>query len=109
MSWWISLEHPETEECAEVEKFTAGGTYAIGGTDEATLNVTYNYGKHYDFKALNGLIAEKTIKSLEATVEELGTQKDDDYWASTPGNCGWTCQILLGWAKQHPTYVWRVN
>ena len=46
MSFDISLNHPETGKIAEVENFTEGGTYAIGGSNEADLNVTYNYSKH---------------------------------------------------------------
>ena len=109
MSYWISLEHPETEETAEVSNHSEGGTYAIGGINEASLNVTYNYGKHFRFRSLNKQTGEKTIELLEAAVKKLGTVRHDDYWESTPGNCSHTCNILLQWAKEHPSYVWRVN
>lgn len=109
MSYDVSLEHPKTGKYAEVELFSEGGTYAVGGSREASLNVTYNYCRHYEFKTLNHMPASETIKSLKDAVEKLGTQKDNDYWNSTPGNCGHACNILLVWAEQYPDYIWRVN
>lgn len=49
MSYGIRLLDPVTREAIEVEAphLMQGGTYALGGTTELWLNVTYNYGKHY--------------------------------------------------------------
>lgn len=49
MSYDIYLCDPVTREAIEVESphLMQGGTYALGGTTELWLNVTYNYGKHY--------------------------------------------------------------
>ena len=77
-----------------------GGTYAIGGTTEAHLNVTYNYGAllRESLKTKDGIysldkkdvketipILESAIKYLEETypITELPTE---DYWAATPLN-----------------------
>nr|DAH39863.1 MAG TPA: hypothetical protein [Caudoviricetes sp.] len=49
MSYDIRLLDPVTRETVEVEAphLMQGGTYALGGTTELWLNVTYNYGRHY--------------------------------------------------------------
>lgn len=49
MSYDIYLCDPITHETIEVEEphLMQGGTYALGGTTELWLNVTYNYGGHY--------------------------------------------------------------
>lgn len=109
MSYWISLRDKKTGEALEVPSFTEGGTYAVGGSCEADLNVTYNYCKFFNFKGLHGKGAKKTIEELGVAVMALGTERDPDYWKATEGNAGYTVNILLGWAKQHPTGIWNVN
>lgn len=49
MSYDIRLCDPVTHETLEVDSphLMAGGTYALGGTTELWLNVTYNYARHY--------------------------------------------------------------
>ncbi len=46
MSYDIELVDPVTKEPVELDEphHMRGGTYAIGGTPHAHLNVTYNYG-----------------------------------------------------------------
>jgi hypothetical protein len=109
MSWWISLECEACGSTVKVESHSEGGTYCVGGTDRADLNVTYNYGGHFPFKSLHEKMAKETIDMLEEAVERLGIERDQDYWAKTPGNAGYACSILLGWAKQHPEAIWRVD
>lgn len=49
MSYDISLKDRVTGETLKVENahFMTGGTYAVGGTTELWLNVTYNYANYY--------------------------------------------------------------
>ena len=49
MSYDISLADPVTGETLELDAphYMRGGTYAVGGTTDAHLNVTWNYAKHY--------------------------------------------------------------
>lgn len=49
MSYDIELCEPIGGEVIQFETphMIRGGTYAINGTREAWLNITYNYGKHY--------------------------------------------------------------
>lgn len=116
MSFWVSLSD-ENDDLVFVDLHAEGGTYAIGGTDQADINVTYNYAKFY-FKHLDeekGLRwlhekqAKDTLERLEKAVEILGTKQETDYWAATEGNAGHALNVLVGWAKQHPEGVWRVS
>ena len=109
MSWWIYLEDPETAETLPVSSHSEGGTYAVGGTSKAELNVTYNYAVHFSFRGLHGKTGAETIATLQDPVATLGTERDSDYWSSTPGNAGYACSILLSWAQLHPTGRWRVS
>jgi len=109
MSWWISLNDPNTGFCADVESFQEGGTIVVGGSTDADMNVTYNYGKHFDFKHLHGMRARSSILILQRHVESLGKNRDEDYWNPTEGNVGFCLSILLKWAKQYPNYIWRVT
>lgn len=144
MSWWVYLEDHtakpycdygtpldqwkptysyETGPCPSpcfptviVEHFEDGGTLRIGGTDEAELNVTYNYGGEFrkalgrGFReTLNGERAGDVLALLEKGVEILGTERSSDYWESTPGNAGAVLQRLAEWARQYPDAVFRVS
>jgi hypothetical protein len=107
MSWDIYLE--KNSVVVEVDCHTEGGTYVLGGTSEGVLNVTYNYRNQYHFGLLHGERAGDTIESLRDAVNRLGTDRDKNYWAPTPGNAGYACSILLKWARSHPSAVWRVS
>jgi len=113
VSYWVSLSYPDGV-LASVPPFSEGGTYALGGNDEATLNVTYNYSEVFkllDFrlKDLHEKQAADTVDILSGLVAKLGTHVYTDYWAPTPGNAGHALNVLLGWAVQHPQAVWMVE
>lgn len=102
-------------EPAPVPRHTEGGVYAVGGITTAELTITYNYSHHFathldteqGIDWLYGKLAIETIERLEAAVLALGTERDSNYWNSTPGNAGYTLSILLAWARLHPTAVWN--
>jgi hypothetical protein len=113
MSWWVSLN--EKGKSVEVDRFTEGGTYAIGGQTEAALNITYNYGKFYKsldqdkgLEYLDRKKAKTCIPKLENAVKALGIDRSNDYWESTSGNAGYALSILLKWAKQHTNARFKV-
>ena len=112
MSWWVSLE--KDGKLCKVPLFEEGGTRPIGGQEEADLNVTYNYGKHFDFNSLNNKRGSDVIPILEKRVLELkkqalGEARSDDYWNPTKGNVAYNLDLLLSWAKLHPDGVFRVR
>lgn len=109
MSYDIELRDKETGKIVEVESHEEGGTYALGGINEADLNVTYNYAKHFNFRGLHEKRAGDMIPEMEKTVAELGITQDKDYWNPTKGNVGHAVNILLKWAKQNPDAIFEVS
>ena len=112
MSYWIKLEHGK--KVVTIARHSEGGTYALGGTTEAELNVTYNYSKSFArvgfrLNDLDGKRAGDTIPVLEKCVAELGTERDTNYWKATDGNAGYAASILLAWARKYPDAVWYVS
>jgi hypothetical protein len=70
-----------------------GGTYELGGTRDAWLNVTYNYSPFFyqvfegGIRSLYGTTAASSIPILEAAIDRLADEPaNDDYWAATEGN-----------------------
>lgn len=116
MSFWVYLKN-EKDSCVKVKKHEEGGTRVIGGTDDAELNITYNYSRYFyehlsprkGLRWLNGKKASNTIRRLEKAIKELGVQRDMDYWATTSGNAGYALSILLDWAKQHTKAIFYVS
>lgn len=124
MSYWVYLENEDGCRCI-IDRHEEGGTYAIGGTADAVLNVTYNYSWFYkrclgegDLRWLDGRQAAECIEQLDKAIGELGTDQHHsgcdpdapiDYWAPTPGNAGYALNILLGWARQYPNARFRVS
>jgi len=142
MSWWVYLlddtqppwcsygvvdfkpQYEGDEPCPvpcyptmEVEAHSEGGTYVIGGTCAAELNITYNYSSLFAeawdgvglSEALDGRRAGEIIHALEHAVAYLGTERDEDYWKATKGNAGYALSILLPWARQHPTALMKIS
>ena len=116
MSFWVYLHNKEGK-IVEVDNHTEGGTYSVFGTDNAELNITYNYSKHYyehlnntqGLRYLHEKKAKEVISDLERTVKILGTKRDNDYWNPTEGNAGYALNILLEWAKQNPDAIFIVD
>jgi hypothetical protein len=108
----IYFKRPGTDETIQFDEAhdLAGGTYAMGGTTEAWLNITYNYGAffrdHIDaeegIRALYGKTGAECVPILEKAVAELGTERARNYWAATPGNAGAALNDLLTLAKLCP-------
>lgn len=70
-----------------------GGTYAIGGTRDAWLNITYNYSEFFrkqlgsdGIYRLDGMKPEEALPLVENAVDNMVGERDADYWAKTEGN-----------------------
>ena len=116
MSFWVYLCNPETGVPLELaEAHEEGGTYALGGTTEAGLNVTYNYSSVYrphgfNLRDLDGKTARETTPDLERVIAAIGTvEPDNNYWAPTPGNAGRALHVLARWGRELPHGVWAVH
>lgn len=113
MGWQMYLQ--KDGKTVTVPSFVEGGTILVDGDlvpepiTEATISITYNYAKYFNFGALNGYRAFDTITTFERAIDVLGSSPDKDYWASTPGNAGHMCSLLLSWARLHPDALWKVH
>lgn len=130
MSWDIELVDPVTRETLELDEphQMRGGTYAIGGTKEAWINVTYNYSRWYqkafgekNIRTIYGMsgaqsipVLEKAIKALESMSEDIGDEERrkceeqgaTGYWMPTRQNAIKPLYQLLALARMRPDGVW---
>lgn len=135
MSYDIWLKDPITDQTIEIDKphFMAGGTYAIGGTTELWLSITYNYGRWYRHKDAFGkdgiwsicgmsgsdsiTVLERAIASLESMQEDLSEDEVAEYeakgatgyWLPTRENAITPLRHLLNFAKMRPNGIWMVE
>jgi hypothetical protein len=91
-----------------------GGTLLIDGSTETITDVTVNYrtlfAQYFDdgYFGLDGMKGIDAAPTLERAVQELGTERDNDYWKPTKGNVGTLMNLLLGWCKDNPDGTFRV-
>lgn len=111
MSYDIRLLDPITEETIQFDEShqIKGGTFAIGGTTEAWLDVTYNYSGHFyrimgekGIRGLYGKTGAEAISILEKAISQLKDNVSDDYWKPTQGNAKQALLGLLAFAKLRP-------
>ena len=117
MSYDITLNDPITKETIEVAgaHFMQGGTYALGGTKELWLNVTYNYGRIFrrpevlgeeGIRTIYGMTGAESIPVLQKAIANLGDDTDPDYWKPTDGNAKRPLCQLLAMAQMRPDGIW---
>lgn len=117
MSYDIELRDPVTHKVLETDSphFMRGGTYAVGGTTDLHLNITYNYGQFYrqenvfghgGIRAIYGMTGAESIPVLQKAIDNLGDDVDTDYWKPTEGNAKRPLLQLLAMAKMRPDGVW---
>lgn len=135
MSYDISLCDPITKAPLEtdVPHMMQGGTYAVGGTTEMWINVTYNYARWYykdyafgenGIRSIDGLtgadsipVLKKAISSLQSSEEDLTEEEIQDfvkeeitgYWLPTRENAIRPLHQLLAMAKMRPDGIWEVD
>ena len=111
----IELIDPVTKESVELDEphHMRGGTYAMGGTVRAHLNVTYNYSGIFrrvlgdeGIRTIYGKSGAESIPLLEGAAAQLGDDVDPDYWKATDGNAKRALVQLAALAKMRPDAVW---
>lgn len=115
MSYDIELTDPVSGEVLQLDQPNQikGGTYALGGTTEMSLNVTYNYSIHYSaigedgIRSIYGKTGAESIPILQRGAATLGDESDPDYWKPTEGNAKRPLLQLLAFAKMRPDGVWK--
>ncbi len=123
MSYDLGLKHPITGEWIELDKphFMRQGTHCVTGTIEATVNITYNYAKHFNrifppiksdngylkgIRTIYGLTGAESIQLLKNSIKQLGDEIDKDYWKSTEGNARLALLQCLALAEMQPDGIW---
>lgn len=125
MSYDICIHDKKTDEeiVFNSPHLLTGGTYALGGTNKAWLNITYNY--HTNFKKafknedgihfIEGKTVKETLPLLEEGVNNLGDElPSHDYWEATDGNAKIALMQLVTLAKlalqdfPDKELIWRI-
>lgn len=132
MSYDIELVDPVTRQTLKLDAphQMRGGTYALGGTTEASLNVTYNYAgifrrvfsgepanapdmmaEMFDksgagIRSIYGKTGAESLPILDRAIAMLGNDVDDDYWKPTEGNAKRALVQLRALAAMRPDGVW---
>lgn len=115
MSYDIDLCDPVTGVALELDDahHIRGGTYCVGGTRYASLNVTYNYSRHFyrvmgekGIRTLYGMTGAASLPVLDAAIAALGDDVDGDYWKATEGNAKQALCSLRALAAMRPDGVW---
>jgi len=93
MSYDVYFIDPKTKEVAECHHDIRGGTFAVGGSTEAHLNITYNYSgiftKVFGDGGIRNLYDKKSdevIIMLTHAIMLLEADETEDYWEATEGN-----------------------
>ena len=137
MSYDIYLTDPVTREPIELEEahYMRGGTYALSGTTEAWLNITYNYANWYygpgvfgetadnkGIRTIYGLsgaesipVLQNAIKTLESITEDISDEERREYerqgatgyWIPTRANAIRPLYQLLALAQMRPDGIWE--
>lgn len=115
MSYDIDLKDPVSNEVIQFDSphQMKGGTYQLGGSTEASLNITYNYGKIYyrvlgeeGIRSIYGKTGLESIDLLNHAIAQLNDDVDNDYWKPTEGNAKRALIQLLTMAKMRPDGIW---
>jgi hypothetical protein len=116
LSYDIYLKDPTTGETIELDEphQLRGGTYCVGGTTEATLNVTYNYAKHYyrvmgekGIRGIYGLTGEQSIPCAGDRRRSAGRRPEAATTGQpTEGNAREALMDLLALARMAPHGIW---
>lgn len=117
MSYDITLNDPVTKQVIELNEphFMRGGTYAVGGTKELWLNITYNYASIFyraevlgegGIRSIYGMTGAESIPILRKAIEALGDDVDPDYWKAKEGNAKKSPCQLLSMAQLRPDGIW---
>lgn len=115
MSYDIELKDPVTGKTMELDTphHMRGGTYAVGGTSYAELNITCNYARHFyktlgegGIRSLYGKTGAESVQLLDAAIEKLGNDVSPNYWEATEGNAKRALVQVRALAAMRPDGVW---
>ena len=138
MSYDIYLKDPVTKEVIEFDEphQMKGGMFAVGGTREAWLNITYNYANYYydategddhffgklwydepknlGIRGIYGKTGAESIPMLQDMIERIKKMPDEEcddpdvtgYWKPTTENAIRPLYQLIAIAQMRPDGIW---
>ena len=115
MSYDISLVDPVTKEDLVLDSphQMKGGTYPLGGSRTASLNITYNYREHFekvlgkdDIRTIYGMTGAASIPILREAAKKLADDVHPNYWEATEGNAKRALLQLIALAELRPDGIW---
>lgn len=115
MGYRINLNDPVSKETIDFDfkHDIKGSIYELGGSNRASLNVTYNYSKFYydkigekGIRTIYGMTGAESIPILKECISKLADDIDDDYWKPTEGNAKQALCGLLAFAQMRPDGIW---
>lgn len=115
MSYDISLIDKHTGEIARfnAKQHFTGGTYQPEGSEEANINITYNYSQHFrrvlgeeGIRVIYGLTGDESSDILIEAIDQLKENEDSNYWVATEGNARKALMQLWHMAILLPDAIW---
>ena len=89
--------------------YIRGGTYALGGSNEPCINITYNYASFFwehlgegGIRSLYGMTAAQVVARLDEVLPSMKGAPNDDYWQPCEGNAKAALQKLRELAAMCP-------
>jgi len=117
MSYTIDLIDPATSSVFEsdVPHQLRGDPYVVGGNQQARLNITYNYLRHFlstidsakGIRAIYGMTGAASIPILSAAIARLKDDSSEDYYEPTEGNARLALIQMRTLAQACPEGTWN--
>ena len=116
MSYDLALHDPVNGCILELDYLhdMRGGTYAVGGSALAELNITWNYANHYyrvfgeqGLRTIYGKTGAESIPILQDAISQLADDATDNYWDGTEGNAKRALCQCLAFAQIRPDGIWN--
>ena len=121
MSYDITIVDKDTKESlfVETQHDISGGTYAVGGTKELWMNITYNYAPFFRevFKehgergihCLDGMPVAETMSWIDNAIGQLKEDVTLNYWEPTEGNAKASLICLYRLAELGKDGIWEID
>lgn len=86
-----------------------GGTYQVGGCNEAWINITDNYSEHFvkflgekGIRSIYGKTVEEVVPILKEAIDKMDDEISENYWDATEGNARYSLVNLINIALLCP-------
>jgi hypothetical protein len=91
-----------------------GGTYQVGGSNQAHISISYNYAKFFvsvlgenGIRTLYGMSSKESIPLLTQCIDRLVGGPSGNYWEPSEGNARQALILLRELAMVYPDGIWQ--